>query len=463
MVNNFNKLDCVRSLIIAELVCLLFSTSLTGVVEILLLLTFLSFKELRYRLLASVKQPMVVMALVWLAVLGVGTLFSLAPGEESLDILASWRKILLIPMAAAVFEDDSWKLRMAWTFLYAAILSLALSYLSWFMEIIIHERPGIIIHNHATQGMVFGVALFTAAVLLRFKIATSRGSRVLLAAASFFLLLNILLITPGRSGYLALLVLTAVLSFFSVKGWPRYVLCLSLPLIIGLALFLSPLAKKGIMQGINEIQQYDQAESVTSMGTRVIMWQNTLKIIQQRPLFGHGTGAFLEAYRKQVKGVSGWQGELAHDPHNQYLRVAAEHGLAGLILFLVFIAAFFRQNVTGWPRIIGVGILLSWCATSLFSAHFNTFTEGRFLMIWCGAFLASGLYPAKKQASSSGTTHCLKVFDKISVYLMTCCGGSGFLSNLKKGALPCGKSLLIKISAREVKSASTPVRYPSMS
>ena len=395
MVNNFNKLDFVRSLIITELVCMLFSTSLTGIVEILLLLTFLSFKELRYRLLASVKQPMVAMALVWLVVLCIGTLFSLAPGEESLDILSSWRKILLIPMAAAVFEDDSWKLRMAWTFVYTVILCLLLSYLSWFMEITIHERPGIIIHNHATQGMVFGVALFTAAVLLRFKIATSRGSRVSLAAASFFLLLNILLITPGRSGYLALLVLTAVFSFFSVKGWTRYLLCLSVPLIIVLALSLSPLAKKGILQGINEIQHYDQSESVTSMGIRVIMWQNTLKIIEERPIFGHGTGAFLEAYRKQIKGVSGWQGKLAHDPHNQYLRVAAEHGLIGIMIFLMFIAAFFRQNVTGWPRVMGRGVLLSWCATSLFSAHFNTFTEGRFLMIWCGVFLANGLYPAK--------------------------------------------------------------------
>lgn len=400
MLKNFNNLDFVRYLIITELVCLLFSTSLTVVVEILLVLTFLSFKELRYRLLASVKQPMVVMALVWLALLGVGTLFSLAPGEESLDTLASWRKILLIPMAAAVFEDDSWKLRLAWTFLYAVIFCLPLSYLSWFMEIKIHEMPGIIIHNHATQGMVFGVALFTAAVLLRFKIATSKKSRLCLAAASFFLLLNIILITPGRSGYLALLVLTAVLSFFSVKGWPRYLLCLSVPLIIVLALSLSPVAKKGIMQGVSEIQHYDQSESVTSMGIRVIMWQNTLKIIEERPIFGHGTGAFLEAYRKQVKGVSGWQGELANDPHNQYLRVVAEHGLVGLMVFLVFIAAFFRQNVTGWPRIMGIGVLLAWCATSLFSAHFNTSTEGRFLMIWCGVFLASGLYPARDTATT---------------------------------------------------------------
>jgi len=394
--NKFNTLDFVRYLIIVELACLLFSTSLTGIVEILLYLTFLSFKELRHRLLTSFKQPMVFMALAWFTVLALGTLYSLAPGDEVLDIFASWRKILLIPMVVAVFDDKSWKLRIAWTFLSAVILCLALSYVSWFMDINIRKLPpGIIIHNHATQGMFFAAALFAAAVLLRFNVATNKACRLLLAATSLLLLLNIIFITPGRSGYLALLVLTVVIFFFSVSGWRRYGLCLFVPLIIGLALSLSPLAKGRIMQGVSEILNYDQSESVTSMGIRMIMWQNSVNIIQERPLFGHGTGAFLEAYREQVKGVSGWQGELAHDPHNQYLRIAAEHGLIGLTVFLLFIGSFFRQNITGWPRIMGLGILLAWCATSLFSAHFNTFTEGRFLMIWCGAFLACGPYPAR--------------------------------------------------------------------
>lgn len=402
MLNNFNKLDFVRSLIIVELICLLFSTSLTGIVEILLYITLLSSKELRHRLLASFKQPMVFMAFAWLAVLTAGLLYSLAPSEEALDIFSSWRKILLIPMVAAVFDDESWKLRMAWIFLSAMILCLALSYLSWFMEINIHKfPPGIIVHNHATQGMFFGAALYAAAVLLRFNIVTSKGSRWLLAATSCFLLLNIILITPGRSGYLALLVFTSAFFFFSVTGWRRYILCLFVPLLISLALSLSPLAKERIMQGVSEIRNYDQSESVTSMGIRMIMWQNSVNIIQERPLFGHGTGAFLEAYRKQVTGVAGWQGELAHDPHNQYLRITAEHGLIGLMVFLLFIGSFFRQKVTGWPRIMGLGILLAWCATSLFSAHFNTFTEGRFLMLWCGAFLACGPYPARVYDNST--------------------------------------------------------------
>jgi hypothetical protein len=38
---------------------------------------------------------------------------------------------------------------------------------------------------------------------------------------------------------------------------------------------------------------------------------------------------------------------------------------------------------------LGIGVLLAWCATSLFSSHFSTFTEGRFIYIWLGIMLAS--------------------------------------------------------------------------
>jgi O-antigen ligase len=38
---------------------------------------------------------------------------------------------------------------------------------------------------------------------------------------------------------------------------------------------------------------------------------------------------------------------------------------------------------------LGIGVLMAWCATSLFNSHFSTFTEGRFIYIWLGIMLAS--------------------------------------------------------------------------
>jgi len=97
-----------------------------------------------------------------------------------------------------------------------------------------------------------------------------------------------------------------------------------------------------------------------------------------------------------VEGQKGWQGQPVGDPHNQYLRILVEYGLVGLILFLLFIFSFFRQGIKGPFYIMGIGVVLAWCATSMFSAHFTTFIEGRFLMIWCGALLS--LSTSQKQA-----------------------------------------------------------------
>ena len=38
--------------------------------------------------------------------------------------------------------------------------------------------------------------------------------------------------------------------------------------------------------------------------------------------------------------------------------------------------------------VIAVGMLLGWCATSLLSSHFKTFSEGHLLTFFLGAMLA---------------------------------------------------------------------------
>jgi len=151
---------------------------------------------------------------------------------------------------------------------------------------------------------------------------------------------------------------------------------------------LSPMASQRIMQGVNEIKNYQKSAELTSMGIRMVMWQNTIEMIKERPLLGYGTGGFSEAYRRQVEGQSGWRGQPVDDCHNQFMRIWAEQGLLGLLVFLVFVGSFLRQPVSGIYRLLGLAILLAWCATSMFSAHFSTFTVGRFLYLWCGALLA---------------------------------------------------------------------------
>lgn len=383
------QVNVARWLFVVYLFALFVSTSAVVAVEMLLLAGFVLGGELRSRFLAVFRQPLGLMTLALMAMLSLGLLYGLAEWPERLDTWLSWRRLLVLPMALALFDDETWKRRLTWAFLGFCLLAVFLSYLTFLGEFPIYGRTGVILANHAVQGMLFAAGAFVAMILAHSIPSLSPLSRRILVAVSLLLAANIIFVTPGRSGYLALLVLAAIAAWFLTPGHLRYLMPVATTVIIVVLLALSPTAQKRIALGVDEMQNYETSENITSMGIRMMMWQNALAIIKERPLLGTGLAGFREAYRRQVADIESWRGTVADDPHNQYLRIAAEHGLPGLAVFMLFIAAFFRQPVADPARILGLGVLLAWCATSLASGHFATFTEGRFLFLWCGAQLAA--------------------------------------------------------------------------
>jgi O-antigen ligase len=143
--------------------------------------------------------------------------------------------------------------------------------------------------------------------------------------------------------------------------------------------------------GIKEMQHHASPSNieVNSIGDRMTIWKNTIELIQDRPLLGFGTGGFEEAYSEKIKDNPEWEKQLKHDPHNQFLKIWAEMGMLGLVVFLAMLASSLFQKSSKIYFHLGIGVLLAWCATSLFNSHFSTFTEGRFIYIWLGIMLAS--------------------------------------------------------------------------
>jgi O-antigen ligase len=155
-------------------------------------------------------------------------------------------------------------------------------------------------------------------------------------------------------------------------------------------LLTSPLVVERIELGVKEMQHVDPASiESSSMGMRMVLWKHTIELIQDRPLLGFGTGGFEEAYGQKIKDNPDWEKNIMHDPHNQFLKIWVEMGMLGLIVFLSMLASSLFQKSSKMYFHLGIGVLLAWCATSLFSSHFSTFTEGRFIYIWLGIMLAS--------------------------------------------------------------------------
>lgn len=390
-IRNIDPLPLVQRLIILEMVALIFSTATTVIVEILVFLCFVCFKKLRHKILEAMNQPMVKMALVLYALVSLGVLYSAASFSDSVDMWGSWRKLLLVPLVASVYTDLLWKQRLVYFFIGVIALSAVVSFASYFFDFGIYKFPvGIVVDNHATQGMLFSVGMFASLVLLRFPFSPQFAHPWLLKLSAGLLALNIILVTPGRSGYLAFIVLITVFFFFGIQKRLKWVILVVAPLVILALLLASPTAKNRVLKGVDEIKNYEQSPEFTSMGIRMVMWKNTIALLKrfEHPVFGYGTSGFETAYKQQVAGEKGWQGKPVGDPHNQYLRILVEYGFMGMIIFLLFIFSFFRQGMNGPLYIMAIGVLIAWCATSMFSAHFTTFGEGRFLMIWCSALLS---------------------------------------------------------------------------
>jgi O-antigen ligase len=156
------------------------------------------------------------------------------------------------------------------------------------------------------------------------------------------------------------------------------------------AMALSPLTRDRLASAMNEWQNAATLAEPTSLGIRAVLYENTLEIVREQPWLGTGTGGFGAAYAAHVKGkYTDWRVLPTVDPHNQYLFLLAEQGIFGLAAFLAFLLAALADRGDGTrARVVAVGMLLAWCATSLLSSHFKTFSEGHLLAFFLGAMLA---------------------------------------------------------------------------
>lgn len=387
----FNPINLARWMVIAISITILFSPFFTNVFEITLFALCLFNEKLRNRLLDLKKQPLAIGVAAFILVLMIGCFYSAADYKETLRSLWGWRKILLLPIALSLFEDHIWKDRFLNICVGFIFLCSVLSIVSFAFGFNVYRfEPGIVIRNYATQGMVFAVSLFVIAMQCinqKKLIIKNEWPKVVYIS---FLLISLVFMTPGRSGYLVLIVLTIYFCYQLIVLKKKYWVALFVFMMISSLLLNSSMVKDRVKLGVNEISHVSSPHGQeTSMGLRLTAWKNAIELIKERPILKVGTGGYETAFVNHVKGQEGWEGFIHHDPHNQFLKILAELGIVGLLIFLSFLASTLLQKVKSFYFHLSLGVLIAWCGTSLFSSHFSTFTEGRFIFLWLGIMLAS--------------------------------------------------------------------------
>jgi len=396
---NLRPATLCRNLIILDLLLILFSPALSNLIEIIIFSLFLFSLKLRRKFLDNYNQPLFRASILFIIIIICSSFWSIAPINTALQELWGWRKILLLPISLALFQKIEDKERAINALLFFSIFACFLSYLS-ISEIFLSEKAGIMLRHHAFQGMVFSIIVIIFVKKLLFSYAAlNYKKKIIYTFFSIIFAINVL-VGIGRSGYLILAVMMVMLfinylresKYEHKKKISIFVLCL-----VSISLILSTQVRERIALGIDEIKSayYLENDGNTSMGLRANTILKTSQVIKENMLFGVGNGGFETAIRN-LNQTEDQRKIIFHDPHNQYLKIWAEFGLIGLSSFIYLLISAFKQKKMANEysyykynfKLLGLIVLIGWIFTSIFSSHFSTFSEGRFIYLWIGIMLA---------------------------------------------------------------------------
>lgn len=351
---------------------------------------------LRRRALQILRSPTVIACAAFVAWMLLSMLWSEAAWGSRFSAVFDWRTLIILPLGYVLFSEDRHKRLFAVSFATVAGIAALFILATWAIGYwpVPGYTPGLLFRNWVTQTMMFGAAALVAAALLleRSDRSADRGEirlRVWLWVVLGALLTSIASISIGRSAVLLLVGGMLVLVFHTRVKWARWALPAMLVVGFIVAITGNTMMNRHAAVGLNELSEWKDPKAPTSGGLRVNMWLNTLELIEHRPLLGYGAGGFAPAYERLVaERYRNWRATPTTDPHNQFLRVAAEFGLIGLAFFVaVIVVAALRAARSPW-RGLGRALLLGWCATSMLNSHFQTFNEGHMIFLLLGAFFA---------------------------------------------------------------------------
>lgn len=91
--------------------------------------------------------------------------------------------------------------------------------------------------------------------------------------------------------------------------------------------------KASILSNVTSIVDRSQ-DTRKSVEDRLDMWENSVAMIEKHPLIGVGLGNWQYQYPPYDNGKVIWEGGTPKRPHNDYIWIASEQGILGLLMYL---------------------------------------------------------------------------------------------------------------------------------
>lgn len=368
------------------------STALTSITTSFFVATWLAAGNYRQRFQHIRWHPLALWALGLFALLAIGVLYSSAAMEEALDGLGHYHKLLWIPLFITILHEEAWQYRGYYIFLAAMLLVLVTSYA---------QLLGLLPLGPVDQEYTFfkgriahSIFMAYTVYLLLHHLWREPGRRLLWLSLIALAGYNLFFMVQGRSGYLVFL---ALLMLYMYQRWRWRGLSTSLIAVVAISSFAylaSPVFKARIDETVSDIRKYQQHESFTPTGLRLEFYANTVTLIAQHPILGGGTNSFQSEYAAQA---AKHQLHETGNPHSEYLLIATQLGLLGLIVLCMLGYTQWRLSyrLTTPFRAAAQGMLVTMAVGSLFNSLLMDFAEGHFFVCLTGLYYGSLFVPKK--------------------------------------------------------------------
>ena len=254
--------------------------------------------------------------------------------------------------------------------------------------------PYVVFSTYLDQSIMFAT---TASVFwyLRSDKLWPRWIGIVLAVLA---LANTFLLLEGRSGYVVALTAIALAAMWTMPPRFRLATLVITPVVLLLGLTLgSAQVQERVTKMVRESQGYAAGQAVDikdSSGWRLNAWRRSVQAIGEKPLLGHGVGAWTPAV-KRLEGSTAIKifGEGNHsNPHQEYLLWGVELGVGGSLLLLAALGCVARDALR-FPTSIQRATLAVVAATAvacLFNSALYDDLMGDFFCVALGLLMALG-------------------------------------------------------------------------
>jgi O-antigen ligase len=338
-----------------------------------------------------VHTPLNIPILLYLATQAISVIFSPYKFHSLLALKEEWLLLLFFLLVNNLREEDKIKKLVGVLITISCLISL---YAIWqhysgmdlYRHKMLEPKDGVFISlglfdHHLTFGGYYMLVFLLAAVIaLSYK---RQGIRRIFDMIAPVILGLSLIFSYARSAWFG--AVTGMLSFGLLRGKKFAFLLTGGVIVLCLAVFV---IEPTSWERIKDISlSKDKTES-----TRIRLWQTSWNMIKDKPIWGIGLGNFSQLFN-QYK-VEGKYDNYSH-PHNDFLNVAVNSGLLGLLAYLYLWAVFLYTSIKtvlknkkeGFlysAQLAGVVTMVAFLFASLFQCYYTDAEVNMLVMFLLG-------------------------------------------------------------------------------